>query len=162
MKRKNLLNDPIKVCRVCGVILTLKNCTQSMFNSKQYLCLTHKKEYDSAWRNKNRNKIREKNKIYREKNYDKCKQASLKFHYGATLEEFKLLYKKSKGMCKICGSVGGNTKHTCLHIDHNHKTNKIRGLLCPNCNRAIGLFKENPNLLSKAIEYLKKIDNTKI
>ena len=53
----------------------------------------------------------------------------------------------------ICKSPPG---HKSLHIDHDHKTGKVRGLLCHGCNTAIGLMKDDVNILTKAIEYLKK------
>lgn len=52
--------------------------------------------------------------------------------------------------CAICGSSDK------LVVDHDHNTMKIRGVLCHYCNIGLGLFKDNPELLSTAIEYLKK------
>ena len=59
------------------------------------------------------------------------------------------------GVCAICGtdSPGGRGQ---FHADHNHQTNQPRGVLCHNCNVALGNFKDNPELLQKAIVYLSK------
>jgi hypothetical protein len=59
------------------------------------------------------------------------------------------------GVCAICGtdSPGGRGQ---FHADHNHQTNQPRGVLCHNCNVALGNFKDNPELLEKAIVYLSK------
>lgn len=53
--------------------------------------------------------------------------------------------------CAICQSK----PRARLHIDHNHKTGKYRGLLCDNCNLGLGHFKDSPTLLALAIEYLR-------
>lgn len=58
------------------------------------------------------------------------------------------------GGCQICGSEGGEGRWGNLHIDHDHATGKVRGVLCTNCNTGIGKFKDSPELLRKAIEYL--------
>lgn len=52
--------------------------------------------------------------------------------------------------CSIC-----NSTHN-LHVDHCHKTNKYRGILCQKCNRALGFFQDSRELLLKAIEYIDK------
>lgn len=54
--------------------------------------------------------------------------------------------------CAICGKP----PRARLQIDHNHKTGKYRGLLCDNCNIGLGHFKDSPELLRKAIDYLKR------
>lgn len=87
-----------------------------------------------------------------------CKQCSsiksrpvrLKYLYGITEEDYENLFEKQNGQCAICG------KNIKLVVDHNHETGKIRALLCGNCNRGIGIFQDNPNLLYKAASYLKK------
>jgi protein-arginine kinase activator protein McsA len=73
----------------------------------------------------------------------------LRQRYNLTLEDFEHL---SKNGCNICGS------HKALHVDHNHETDKVRGILCQLCNRGLGHFKDNPQLLSTAITYLEKSD----
>jgi hypothetical protein len=61
-----------------------------------------------------------------------------------------MLYKQG-GKCGICGSVSNGKR---LAIDHDHETGRVRGLLCQQCNTALGLFKDQVELLKKAIDYL--------
>lgn len=67
-----------------------------------------------------------------------------------THSEFLDLQKRHEGSCAICGGTSVNG----LHLDHNHVTNKVRGLLCCNCNLGLGNFRDDPKLLEKAIQYL--------
>lgn len=60
---------------------------------------------------------------------------------------------KQNGSCAVCG-IKESALNRKLAVDHCHSTHKIRGLLCPNCNRGIGLFKDNPDRLRKAADYL--------
>jgi hypothetical protein len=55
------------------------------------------------------------------------------------------------GVCAICKAPPGKKW---LHVDHSHKTGDVRGLLCGNCNAAIGMTKESVSILNKMIEYL--------
>ena len=69
--------------------------------------------------------------------------------YGIKRDEFLTLYHEQQGKCAICGVFSQD-----LVIDHNHSTNKIRGLLCSACNTCIGLARESPLILEKAIQYI--------
>ena len=78
-------------------------------------------------------------------------------HYGITLEEWQSMYDKQRGMCYICRGIGFHMKEceSCpLVIDHCHDTGLVRGLLCHNCNRALGLLQDDVSALHRAIEYL--------
>lgn len=59
--------------------------------------------------------------------------------------------------CNLCQRPPSFNKR--FAVDHDHKTGKFRGWLCSNCNTGLGLFKEDPNLLRKAIKYLGKSDS---
>lgn len=71
--------------------------------------------------------------------------------YGLSVEEYSRLDREQQGRCAIHRGV---PKSGMLVVDHDHATGRVRGLLCPSCNTAIGLFRENPNYLRAAIEYL--------
>lgn len=73
--------------------------------------------------------------------------------YGLTEEEFNTMLKNQGHKCAICGTTDWGRPSP--SIDHCHTTGKVRGLLCNNCNRALGLFKDNPETLKRAAEYLK-------
>lgn len=75
-----------------------------------------------------------------------CRNSHYKKRYGLTSEEADSM----KNECEIC-----KVTHN-LNIDHNHSTNKVRGVLCSNCNRGIGHLQDSPVLLQKAIQYLEK------
>ena len=74
--------------------------------------------------------------------------------YGITPDEYKLMHEKQGGKCAICNEVP-KTKRL-LHVDHCHKTKKVRGLLCSGCNTGIGNLKESVQSLENAIKYLKE------
>jgi hypothetical protein len=78
----------------------------------------------------------------------------LKSNYGITVEQYKEILKLQNDVCAICYKIC-NT-FTRLSVDHNHNTGKVRGLLCSDCNRALGFFKENADILESAIRYLKE------
>ncbi len=80
------------------------------------------------------------------------RQASKSYKYGITADEFKQMFETQQGKCSIC-SEEPKTKRG-LHVDHDHETGKVRGLLCHGCNVALGSFKD-VTLLNKAIEYLR-------
>lgn len=76
--------------------------------------------------------------------------------YGLTKEQNEALYTKQEGKCDICKTFFLRKN---LVVDHNHGTGKTRGLLCNNCNRGIGLLKDNPDILFAAQQYLMKHNN---
>lgn len=71
-----------------------------------------------------------------EKRREYQKNRNLKRFYNITIDEYNKMYKKQGGVCKICG-FKSNPPFRALHVDHNHKTKEIRGLLCAYCNRKI-------------------------
>ena len=72
--------------------------------------------------------------------------------YGITQSEFDQMLINQNNKCAICGSKFKNSKST--HIDHCHNSSRVRGLLCNDCNLAIGQFNDNPELMQNAIKYL--------
>lgn len=74
-------------------------------------------------------------------------------NYGITLEDYNRMFEEQQGCCKICG-VHQLQLDKNLSVDHDHKTGKVRGLLCFKHNFAIGLLDDNPDLIKKVLEYL--------
>nr|DAF24803.1 MAG TPA: Recombination endonuclease VII [Crassvirales sp.] len=74
--------------------------------------------------------------------------------YGITEEEFNSMLERQGGKCAICGTTDWGRPSP--SIDHDHKTGKVRALLCNRCNRVLGLAEDSPELLSKMFNYLKE------
>jgi len=94
-----------------------------------------------------------------DRRYKESKRESyLRFKYGIGCEEYEELLSKQDHTCAVCGkelkSRGGHT-----HLDHDHITGKIRGMLCTNCNRGIGHLQESITVLEAAVVYLKEHNN---
>lgn len=80
--------------------------------------------------------------------------------YGITLKQYYEMYDAQNGRCAICGSKDtGNDIFKYFNVDHNHKTEKVRDLLCSKCNTAIGSLQDNPMIVFKAAKYLIKHKN---
>jgi len=81
------------------------------------------------------------------------KTSNRRKNYNLEPHEYDKLIQDANNLCMICKSPPGRKS---LNIDHDHKTGKVRGLLCHGCNTAIGLMKDDVNILTKAIKYLKR------
>lgn len=92
---------------------------------------------------------------YNRKNTVAIHASQLK-HYGYSIEMYDKMYKKQKGLCAICKQPETSPHQKHLSIDHCHKDLRIRGLLCNNCNRGIGLLGDDPEIVLAAYYYLYK------
>lgn len=72
-------------------------------------------------------------------------------HYGLSEDAYQVLLAVASGSCMLCHKPTNK-----LHIDHNHETGEVRGLLCGSCNRGLGMFHDNTETLTAAIEYLRR------
>jgi hypothetical protein len=79
------------------------------------------------------------------------KGEALRRLYGITLEEFNKMAAEQDGRCAVCGMVPWR-----LVVDHCHRSEEVRQLLCDTCNMAIGLFQDNPHLMQTAASYVEK------
>lgn len=91
---------------------------------------------------------------WRQNNPDRAAAHGRKARYGLAGEEFQQMLEAQGGKCAVCGtSEWGGAKGT-PHVDHDHTTGTVRGLLCNHCNLALGHAKDNPNLLREMANYL--------
>lgn len=82
------------------------------------------------------------------KRFGNYRNANLYRKYGIFEEDYDRMYEEQKGLCFLC-----NRERT-LIVDHNHRTGKVRKLLCSGCNTGIAQFEHDPDLLDKAKEYI--------
>jgi N12 class adenine-specific DNA methylase len=119
-----------------------------------------RKEYLKRYLEANRDKKKEYLKTYYVKNRDARKEwdrkYALKKDYDMDLQEYDAMLEQQGGVCAICSRPEQAKGIDRLAVDHDHVTGKVRGLLCSSCNRGIGCFKEDINLLRGAVSYLEK------
>lgn len=73
---------------------------------------------------------------------------------GVSNQDYEKIFIEQEGQCKICNCKLNSSRYTKFAVDHCHKTGVTRGLLCTNCNTALGLFKDSKHRLQNAIDYL--------
>lgn len=98
-------------------------------------------------------------RIYRAENLQKCNDADtnsrFKRTYGIDITQYNQIFLNQEGCCAGCKTHQYELKRK-LVVDHNHETGVIRGLLCNNCNRGLGLLKDNSNVLLNLSNYITK------
>jgi hypothetical protein len=123
---------------------------------------THKeqnKQTQKEYRQKNRSRVRKWKDEWYHNNLNKGREMHRRYYYkrkyGITPNDYERMIQEREGKCDLCGKPIERTKYQPC-IDHDHETGKIRGLLHTNENKALGLLEDNPELLTKALDYLKR------
>lgn len=139
-------------------------------------------QYNREWAAANRQKVLEKSRRWRARNSEKVRMKNQQrrakmslierkriqlSRYKLSVDDYNALLQAQSGKCALCESTG--TEYTrgrkktpvrySLAVDHCHKTGVVRGLLCHGCNTALGRFKDDPNVLRKALAYLERWSN---
>ena len=112
-----------------------------------------------AWRLRNPERNREQTRAsvqrWRAQNPERyaAARAAERTAYGLSVEELDAMLARQGGRCAICRDEPGDRR---LGVDHDHATGRVRGLLCPRCNMALGLFRDNADALRAAAGYLER------
>ena len=145
----------------------------------QYQCIDCSKQYHAKryieqkdklkvqlkkYKEENKEKLEVASLLWKKNNPDKVKQyqrtSNLRKNFGLSMDEYEQMLAKQNNLCAICEKpetfIHHQTKETArLAVDHCHKTNKVRKLLCKSCNTALGLFKDDIGVMENAVQYLK-------
>lgn len=101
-------------------------------------------------------KIRTAKNDYYARNKEKWRGYDLKFQYGITLAEMRAIQATQGNKCATCAVPFGTEWANKPHVDHDHTTGKVRGLLCSPCNMALGQMNENPAALRAMADYVER------
>lgn len=126
-KVKELYPDGTKECSSCKHTLILKEFNKATGGYRSAKCKGCVKEQNRAIRYKR--------------------------DYGITIADYEQIYRDQGGVCKICSKVPTVER---LHVDHDHDTGAVRGLLCRQCNAALGMLGDSVEIIQNAINYLKE------
>ena len=114
-----------------------------------------KKEKGRKWYHANKEKSKQYYIKNRNKKLEHSKKYNLVSNYNITIEQYNEIFNSQHGRCAICGAHQSEFKKA-LYVDHDHKTNKVRSLLCYKCNTAIGFLDESEERCEKIKNYLHK------
>ncbi len=154
----------MKTCSRCKITKDLSCFAKHSITKDKldYWCRVCKYTTNKEWVSKNKEKKLAYLVEYRKKNPEKFRQRipiktrsyCIKSKYGLSLENYENMCSVQNNICKICDLPSK------LVIDHCHISGVIRGLLCSQCNSALGFFKDNENRLLKAVEYIRNARTT--
>lgn len=147
----------MKVCTKCNEAKPLdrfqeytSNVNGKRYSYRRHYCLDCRFEAQKAREAK-------KDPLYRKRIDLKCR---LKLRYGITTEQYEQMFALQSSRCGIC-KIDLEYFDTRTCVDHCHVTGKVRGLLCRNCNVALGHFRDDPVILHAAIDWLSNQGNVK-
>lgn len=109
-------------------------------------------ERGRAWRAANPDRAKACANARYAQNRERIRQQKLTRTFGLGPNEYERMLAEQSGLCAICSLPPGETA---LAVDHDHETGAVRGLLCSRCNMALGGFRDSPEILTAALEYLK-------
>lgn len=163
--------EPQKACRKCGETKPLSEFYRQKgmkdghrHNCKACHAAAHKVWYEknrddeidrvAKWQHANKDKVTASHRRRRAAGGEELKRKEREGHllrkYGLRIRDFETLRMAQLGMCAICRRVEWDR----LHVDHDHQTGLVRGLLCGKCNKAIGLLEDDPATVRSAEGYL--------
>ena len=135
---KSLLSGKF-LCRRCGEYKYLTDMRPDF----RFMCLKCSSKSGNEWQNNNHEASLKYKRRY-----------ALMKHYGLTLDEYLAILDSQGCACAICRENIKDPFSKSAHVDHDHKTHKVRGILCDVCNLGLGSFKDNVGFLNAAVDYL--------
>jgi hypothetical protein len=161
----------MKACNKCGVVKPLEDfhrapgcrdgrrgdcieCFRAAANARNAANPQANRDRVRRWQEENPERYREKLKEFKQSPAGKRsdRKGHLRRKFGMSLEDYDELVEKQGGVCAVCGYPPDEGKS--FHIDHDHDSGRIRGLLCSRCNHAIGLLRDDPEVIESALTYL--------
>ncbi|API52857.1 hypothetical protein BMW22_15640 [Rhizobium leguminosarum] len=106
------------------------------------------------WNAKNLDKVRDRHRTYKRKNPEKFRDSQLRTNFGISSRKYDEMLAEQGEKCAACRTPQPQLKRR-LAVDHCHSSGQVRGLLCSNCNTALGLTRDDPLILEGLISYLK-------
>lgn len=143
--------QPGHPCKPCNSRLT-REWRASLTAEKKAAADQLRRETDTRWRKRNREKISQSRKRQYQRNPTAFIEQHYKNLYGITLKDKRTMCDRQNWCCAICAADLFTLRDAC--VDHCHTTKIVRGILCSTCNGGLGLFKDNTELLMRAISYL--------
>ncbi len=148
----------LKKCNKCNQVKSLDSFhrDKNYKDGRKQRCRECANASTKAWYKKNKKRVAKNTRSYRKGNkdyYARVRNSMLKRKFGISREQYNEMLKRQKGVCAICKSKPNGKD---LSVDHNHETGMVRGLLCNECNLALGKFKDNEKLVGSALKYLEK------
>lgn len=148
----------MKICIDCKLEKSLDMFYKRSDGTPRSYCKECHATRNRKWVENNRERKRENERNQYHRNPQRAKNWKLKRDFGISLEEYHELLEKQYGKCAICKqeetAIHPSGKRKRLAVDHDHDTGRVRGLLCENCNHGIGKFKDSPDRLIEAANYL--------
>lgn len=129
-------------CTHCGPTPKSRMSRSEGQGSLCKVCITRKSQ---AWKAAHPERFREQ-----------VRKSWLKIKYGMTPAQYDVLLASQGGACAICGSLPSDPRGFKLHVDHDHGTGRVRGILCGPCNAGLGSFRDDTVRMERAIAYLRK------
>lgn len=150
-----VMGNIMRTCKTCDKSLPLSNfyerngypqkdckdCVKAQRREEYKVKAEQKRAYQRTYRAADPERTAEHNRRYR-----------FKSRYGITPQQYDEVLDSQNGVCKVCDRPCPTGER--LTVDHDHLTGAVRGLLCRNCNAGLGNFKDDPELLERALQYL--------
>lgn len=129
-----------------------KACTSA--RRKEWYAANREREIERVrqWQQANHERYVAKQAEYRARSERDDRPGHLRRKFGMTVEDYDRMCAEQGGVCAICGRRPREGTH--LHVDHDHETGRVRGLLCFSCNVAVGQLQHDPTRIVRAADYL--------
>ena len=159
----------VKRCRICDEFKDLeefhratgmrdghrnecKRCFRALQQARYAADPDRVKQRVLVWQRENRERYRETQRAYRQARPGLERDGHLRRKFGITQADYLAMLDAQGGGCALCERPP--SKKRSLHVDHDHVTGEVRGLLCFTCNNGLGQFREQPGVFEAAVTYL--------
>jgi hypothetical protein len=152
---RGVAEDGEKRCPRCGQVQPVTNflVCLSRKSGRDAYCRSCRREISAEWARANRGKVSQYSRKWKEKN----KLAARLTRHRIDVDGYMALLDEQGGCCAICGTEPADPYS--LHVDHDHRTGEVRGLLCVGCNSGLGKLGDTEEGLLRALDYLRKKRN---